>query len=96
MPKLKEKIMSQPTSALKTACIGGFTLSALHACWVVIVASGWAQPVLDFILNLHMLNSPFVVQPFSILVSAELLALTFVIGAFYGLVFSFIRKLLKK
>ena len=88
--------MSKPNSALKTALIGSLTLSALHACWVMIVASGWAQPLLDFIFKLHMLNSPFVVQPFSILLSAELLALTFVVGAFYGLVFSLIRKLLNK
>ena len=84
-------VASHPT---KSALIGGFTLSALHACWILIVASGWAQPLLDFIFKLHMLNSPFVVQPFSILLSLELIALTFVIGAFYGVVFSLIRKLM--
>ena len=88
--------MSTSHSPLKIALIGGLTLSALHACWVIIVASGWAQPLLDFIFKLHMLNSPFVVQPFNMLLSAELLALTFVIGAFYGLVFSLIIKLLNK
>ena len=81
-------------SPLKTALIGGLTLSALHACWVMLVASGWAQPILDFVFKLHMLNSPFIVQPFSLLLSLELIALTFAVGAFYGIVFSLIKKLI--
>ena len=88
--------MSTASTPLKAALIGGFTLSALHTCWIMIVASGWAQPLLDFIFKLHMLNSPFIVQPFSVVLSLELITLTFVIGAFYGLVFSIIRKLLTK
>lgn len=88
--------MTAARSPVKAALIGGFTLSALHACWILIVASGWAQPLLDFIFELHMLNSPFIVQPFSIVLSVELIVLTFVIGAFYGIVFSFIRKLCNK
>lgn len=88
--------MATSYSPLKTALIGGLTLSALHACWVMLVASGWAQPILDFVFKLHMLNSPFIVQPFSLLLSLELIALTFVVGAFYGIVFSLIRKLIRQ
>lgn len=88
--------MSTSDSAFKTALIGGLTLSALHACWIILVALGWAQILLDFVFKLHMLNSPFIVQPFSILLSAELLLLTFSIGAVYGILFSLIRNLLNK
>lgn len=86
------KFSSTPAAAF----IGGLTLAAFHACWIMIVASGWAQPILDFIFKLHMLNSPFIVQPFSIMLSLELLALTFIIGAFYGVIFSLIRKSITK
>lgn len=84
--------MIKYNSTPNIALIGGFTLASFHACWIVIVASGYAQPILDFIFKLHMLNSPFIVQPFSVLLSAELIALTFIIGAMYGVVFSLIRK----
>ncbi|NBO10141.1 MAG: hypothetical protein EBV25_00930 [Methylophilaceae bacterium] len=88
--------MNKTTSPLNTALIGGLCLSSFHFFWILIVASGWAQPLLDFIFKLHMLNSPLQVQPFSLVLAGELIAITFAIGAFYGLVFYFIKHLLKR
>jgi hypothetical protein len=76
----------------KTSVIGGFCLASLHFCWALLVALGLAQPLMDFIFKLHMLNSPFLVQPFSLSLAAGLIGITFLIGCFYGAVFYFIKK----
>lgn len=76
----------------RTSVIGGFCLASLHFCWALLVALGLAQPLMDFIFKLHMLNSPFLVQPFSLSLVAGLIGITFLIGCFYGAVFYFIKK----
>jgi hypothetical protein len=76
---------------LRTSLIGGISLSSLHFFWVVLVASGWAQPLLDFIFKLHMLNSPFQVQVFSPLLASGLIGITFLFGFFYGALFYLIK-----
>ena len=78
-------------SLLKTSLIGGVSLSSLHFCWAFIVASGWAQPLLDFVFKLHMLNSPFQVQPFSPILAIGLIGITFLFGCFYGAIFYLIK-----
>ena len=78
-------------SLLKTSLIWGLCLLSLHVFWVGLVAFGFAQPLLDFVFKLHMLNSPFTVQAFDPILAMELLAFTFLIGCFYGAVFCLIR-----
>lgn len=80
---------------IRTALIGGLSLASLHFCWVVIVVTGLAQPLLDWVFKLHMLSSPFQVQPFDLALSAVLLLVTFVVGCFYGIVFDLIRSFLR-
>ena len=76
---------------LQTTLIGGLCLSSLHFCWVVLIGLGWAQPILDFVFKLHMLNSPFQVQTFNLALAIGLIGLTFLIGCFYGALFYFIK-----
>ncbi|MFZ4379972.1 MAG: hypothetical protein ACOYN1_09470 [Polynucleobacter sp.] len=78
-------------SLFQTSLIGGLCLSSLHFCWVMLVALGWAQWLLDFIFKLHMLNSPFQVQVFDPLLALGLIAITFFIGCFYGAIFYLIK-----
>ncbi len=80
----------------RTTLIGGLCLSSLHFCWVILVALGIAQPLLDFIFKLHMLSSPFEVQPFNLTLAVGLLGITFLIGAFYGFIFYFIKQLFSR
>lgn len=75
----------------RTSVIGGFCLASLHFCWALLVALGLAQPLMDFIFKLHMLNSPFQVQIFNWGLALSLIAVTFVIGAFYSFIFYFIK-----
>ena len=46
-------------SLFRTSMIGGLCLASLHFCWLILVLTGLAQPLLDLIFTLHMLNSPF-------------------------------------
>jgi len=71
--------------------VGGLCLASLHFIWVVLILFGWAQPLMDFIFKLHMLNSPFQVQAFSWSLALSLIAVTFAFGAFYGFVFYLIQ-----
>lgn len=77
---------------IQTALTWGACLSSLHFCWVILVASGWAQPLLNFIFKLHMLNSPFQVQEFNPFLAIGLLVITFLIGCLYGALFYFVKK----
>lgn len=76
---------------VRTTIVGGLCLSSLHVFWVLLIAVGWAQPLLDLVFKLHMLNSPFQVQPFDVGLAAGLIALTFLIGSLYGAVFYLIK-----
>lgn len=80
---------------LKNGIIGGLSLAFVHLCWVAIVALGWGQALLELIFKLHMLKFDFQVQPFSALLAAELLALTFTVGFVMGLVFGKLAKIFK-
>jgi hypothetical protein len=75
----------------RTSAISGLCLASLHFSWIVLVALGWAQPFMDFIFKLHMLNSPLQVQPFDIVLGIGLLLITFLIGCFYGLIFYLVK-----
>ncbi len=84
--------MKNTKHALIQSClIGGFCLASLHLTWIFLVLLAWAQPLIDFIFKLHMLNSPFQIQPFNWGYASSLIAITFVIGAFYGLIFHLIQ-----
>ena len=78
----------------RTSLIGGLCLANIHLCWLMLVILGWAQPLLDLVFKLHMLNSPFQVQPFDYLLALGLLGITFLIGCFYGFLFYTIKRLI--
>lgn len=76
---------------LKTSITGGLSLASFHVIWILLVAVGWAQALMDFIFKLHMLNSPFQVQPFELSLAIGLIAMTFTIGFICGVIFYFIK-----
>ncbi|HET9459153.1 MAG TPA: hypothetical protein VFO51_04150 [Sphingomicrobium sp.] len=74
----------------KAAISVGSVLGLWHLTWVTIVALGWAQPVMDFILRLHFIELDYTLAPFALGTAALLVAITFSIGAVFGLVFALI------
>lgn len=81
--------MRQINPAKSAFSVGG-VVALYHAAWSGLVAAGWAKPVLDFILQLHFLQFNYELMPFSLTFAAALVALTFAVGAVFGLVFSLI------
>lgn len=71
----------QKTGMVTAALLGGW-----HALWSVFVLLGIAQPLLDFIFRLHMINPPYTVMPFNLMSSVFLVIVTAVMGFVMGAV----------
>ena len=84
--------MTNTSNMCKSTLAWGIGLSSLHFFWILLVAAGWAQSVIDFIFKIHMLSSPFQIQPFSFLFSVQLLLITFLIGMVFGSFIQFIKR----
>ena len=63
----------------------GLLLAAWHLFWVLLVAIGWAQPVLDFIFWAHMIQPVYMVRAFDLKASLTLVALSFFAGYIIGI-----------
>lgn len=50
------------------------------------IAVGLAQGFMDFIFRLHMINPPYGIAPFSLVMAVSLIIITAVIGYIAGLV----------
>ncbi len=57
-----------------------------HVTWSALVASGWAQQVINFIFWLHFIKPLYQIQPFDIRVAAGLIAVTAAVGFLIGYV----------
>lgn len=80
----------------KVALTLGLLIGLWHLIWVVLVALGWAQPLLDFIFSLHMIANPYQVTGFDGGKAAMLVVITFVVGYVIGWVFATIWNSVRK
>jgi hypothetical protein len=64
---------------------GGF-----HLCWSMLVALGWAQPVIDFVFWAHFIKPIYAIEPFELARAAALLLLTASIGFILGSGFAWV------
>jgi len=67
-------------SPKKLAMTFGSLLALMHMGWAILVASGFAQALYNWILQLHMLSIPITVLAFDPVMAVELIIVTFVIG----------------
>ena len=72
----------------KAALAVGIVIGIYHLAWVGLVAGGLAKPFMDFVLKLHFIQFDYGMAPFDAATGAMLVALTFTIGALFGLVFA--------
>jgi hypothetical protein len=70
----------------KSGLVLGSLVAGWHLVWAVIVAAGWSQPLIDFILWVHFLKPVFVVEPFTVSRSIVLVLVTGAIGYSIGFV----------
>lgn len=73
----------------------GTLLAVLHAGWAMLVWLGVAQPVIDFIFELHMISPAYHVQAFQLRVAAGLVLFTAATGYLAGWLIGSIGRLLR-
>jgi len=72
----------------KTGLALALLLGGFHLIWAMIVASGFAQPLIDFIFWLHFIRPVYVIETFDSLRAAGLVLLTATIGYAIGSAFA--------
>jgi hypothetical protein len=70
--------------ALSLGSFAGFT----HLIWSILLAIGWAKPLLDFILNVHHISLNYSLLTFSLGRAVLLIVVTFAVGYVFGFVFA--------
>lgn len=76
--------------------ITGSFLGLVHLLWAVLVALGYAQGLLDWILGLHFLDNPYTVGEFAVSRALTLVVVTFVVGYVAGYLFTIIWNMMGK
>ncbi len=74
----------------KVAITLGVFAGLMHLVWEVLIAFGWAQGYLDFVLGMHSLNNPYTVGAFNLGRGVMLVVIACVMGYVVGSVFSFV------
>ena len=74
----------------RTGLVLGSFAALIHLVWSLLVAAGWAQPLIDFIYKVHFLNNPFEVQAFDPARALLLIVVTFAVGFVAGSVLGLI------
>jgi len=76
----------EAVSPNKTGLVLALLLGGWHALWAVLVATGWAQSLLNFGFWLHFIKPIYVIADFKIGIALALVALTAAIGYVIGLI----------
>ena len=71
----------------------GLPLGIWHAGWSLLVWMGWAQWILNFIFQLHMITPPYTIAGFSFLTAIQLVAVSAGVGYSLGLFFAVVWNL---
>ncbi len=70
----------------------GLVVGGLHLLWALLVASGVAQPLMDFIFHLHFIHPVYVIEAFDPLRAVGLVLLSaacgYVVGAAFALLWN--------
>lgn len=87
-----EKLSQSKVALVVAAFLGGF-----HLLWAVLVATGYAQAIMDWVYWVHFLNNPFVLDVFDPTRAAMLVVFTSVVGYVGGWIFATLwNSMLKK
>ena len=79
----RQMIRVNKAGGASAVLLGGF-----HLMWAMIVASGFGQPLVDFIFWLHFIRPVYVIEAFDPLRAAGLVLLTAIVGYAIGSAFA--------
>lgn len=75
----------------------GTFFGIVHVFWALLVAIGLAQPLMNFIFDIHFINNPYQIIQFDLGKALLLVIVTFAIGYIFGWIFAAIwNKLLRE
>ena len=72
----------------KAALSIGLFIGGWHLVWSLLVAFGWAQALINFVLWMHMISLPYVVGAFNLTAATTLVIITTVAGCVMGNIFA--------
>lgn len=73
------------TNPIRLGAIFGLFLGLCHAFWAMLVALGWAQPVINFVFWAHFITPPWQIEPFALGRAGILVGFTFIVGLVVGI-----------
>ncbi len=88
--------MTARMSVFNAGIVVGTLFGGWHLCWSILVALGWAQPVIDFVFWIHFIKPIYVIEPFEISRMVILLIVTSGIGLVIGSSFALVWNVLHK
>ena len=71
-------------------------LGGIHLCWALLVATGVAQSLLDFVFWMHFIKPIYVIEPFEVARAGMLVAMTAGMGFLMGSIFALVWNALHK
>ena len=82
---------------IKSGLVLGTLMGGLHLVWALLVAVGWAQAILNFVLWMHFIKPIYLVEPFDIGTAALLVVVTafvgFVIAFLFGMLWNHLHRM---
>jgi hypothetical protein len=75
---------------VKSGLVLGAVFGLWHAVWSLVVALGWAQQLIDFVLWMHFIKPVYVIDAFSPATAIVLVAVTSAVGFIVGAVFALV------
>lgn len=80
--------MNHHINPAKVALTVGALVGGWHVVWSVLIALGWAQALVDFVLWVHMISMPVVVKAFDLSTATTLVVVTTIVGYVVGYLFA--------
>jgi hypothetical protein len=77
-------------NSIKAGITFGALLGVTHLSWALMVALGWAQPLMDFVFWMYFIRPIYAIQPFRLSTAAILVVITSVTGFFIAFIFGVI------
>lgn len=89
-------LLTMNLSKSRLGLMFGVLLAACHLGWLLLVLTGVAQTVLDWVLEMHLMSFTYSLLDFNYLSALILLVMTFVAGYVFGFVLAAILNWAKK